>query len=122
MREPRAASRTSTPPSRLVKVARTGDQIEAELVQGLLRAEGVPSLVIRAPGFDNPEFLSAGPRDVLVARSQTSVARDVLLQHDVASPAPLADRGDRPSRIVGGVLLAAALVGLMVCVAVDVLP
>jgi hypothetical protein len=62
----------------LVRVAWARHQAEAELIQGLLLEEGVPSVVRRAPGFDVPDFLAAGPRDVLVAESGLDVARDVL--------------------------------------------
>jgi hypothetical protein len=46
----------------LVKVAHANDEAEAELLQGLLRTADVGSVVRRAPGFDVPEFLAAGPR------------------------------------------------------------
>jgi hypothetical protein len=64
----------------LVVVARAENQSEAEFIEGLLLAEGVPSLVRRAPGFDVPDFLAAGPREVLVDASVEHLARDVLLQ------------------------------------------
>ena len=64
----------------LVVVARAQNQAEAEFIQELLRAEGVPSTLRRAPGFDVPDFLAAGPRDVLVPPSAEATARDVLLQ------------------------------------------
>jgi hypothetical protein len=66
--------------SDLVAVARAANQSEAEFIQGLLRSEGVPSLLRRAPGFDVPDFLAAGPRDVLVPVPAEDAARDVLLQ------------------------------------------
>jgi hypothetical protein len=50
----------------LVKVAHTSEQSEAEFLRNLLRDADVRSVVLRAPGFDVPEFLSGGPRDVLV--------------------------------------------------------
>jgi hypothetical protein len=62
----------------LVKVAYAQNQIEAEFLQGLLRDADVGSVVRRAPGFDVPEFLAAGPRDVLVAASDVHIATDVL--------------------------------------------
>ena len=64
----------------LVVVARAENQAEAEFLQGLLRAEGVPSVLRRTGGFDVPDFLAAGPRDVLVPPSAEQAARDVLLQ------------------------------------------
>ncbi len=66
----------------LVKVAGAQNQAEAEFVQGLLLAEGVPSILRRSPGFDVPDFLAAGPRDVLVPAWAEPTARDVLLQTD----------------------------------------
>jgi hypothetical protein len=64
----------------LVKVARAGNQAEAELIQGILLEEGIPSMLKRSMGFDVPDFVAAGPRDVLVPRSGEAAARDALLQ------------------------------------------
>jgi len=61
-----------------VRVATAQNQPEAEMVQGLLLEAGVPSLVRRSGGFDVPDFLAAGPRDVLVPRGGEEAARDVL--------------------------------------------
>ena len=106
----------------LVKVAYASDEPEAELLQGLLRTAGVGSVLRRAPGFDVPEFLAAGPRDVLVAAPDVPVARDVLREVDPGEPeAPSRPGVDRPSRVLAGVLIAAALVALVVCLAADVL-
>ena len=62
----------------LVRVASARHQAEAELISGLLLEEGVASVVRRTGGFDVPDFLAAGPRDILVASSGADVARDVL--------------------------------------------
>jgi hypothetical protein len=62
----------------LVRVAAVHNQPEAELLQGLLLEEGIPSLVRRSGGFDVPDFLAAGPRDVLVPQSGELAARDLL--------------------------------------------
>lgn len=62
----------------LVRVARGRNQAEAEMLQGLLREEGVPSLLRRAPGFDVPDFLAAGPRDVFVPQAACGIAAQVL--------------------------------------------
>ena len=67
-------------PGALVKVASAGNQAEAELIQGLLREEGVPSMVRRSAGFDVPDFLAAGPRDVLVPEAAADVARQILTE------------------------------------------
>jgi len=63
----------------LVRVARAQHQAEAELIQGLLLEEGIPSMTKRSGGFDVPDFLAAGPRDVLVPSSGAEAARDALM-------------------------------------------
>ena len=80
----------------LVRVAGGRNQAEAELIQGLLLEEGVPSVLRRTAGFDVPDFLAAGPRDVMVPEAGVEAAREVLLQTDLA-PAPGESR--RPSAV-----------------------
>jgi Putative prokaryotic signal transducing protein len=62
----------------VVKVATANNQAEAEFIQALLREEGVPSMVRRSAGFDVPDFLAAGPRDVLVPETAADLARQIL--------------------------------------------
>jgi Putative prokaryotic signal transducing protein len=62
----------------LVRVAWARNQAEAELIQGLLLEEGVPSIVQRAAGFDVPDYLAAGPRDILVEADREVAARHIL--------------------------------------------
>lgn len=62
----------------LVPVACARHQAEAEMIQGLLLEEGIPSLVRRSGGFDVPDFLAAGPRDIVVAASAEEMAREIL--------------------------------------------
>jgi hypothetical protein len=96
--------------------------MEAEFVQGLLGEADVGSVVRRAPGFDVPEFLAAGPRHVLVAALDVPVAHDVLRQVDPGPPGPPSPSGaDRPSRVLAGLLIGVAFVTLVVCLATDVL-
>lgn len=71
----------------LVRVAGAGNQTEADFIQGLLLEEGIPSLQRRARGFDVPDFLAAGPRELLVPASGASAAREVLLQSELLGPA-----------------------------------
>jgi hypothetical protein len=68
----------------LVRVAGGRHQAEAELIQGLLLEWGVPSILRRSAGFDVPDFLAAGPRDVLVPAAGAETAHEVLLQADMA--------------------------------------
>jgi hypothetical protein len=95
----------------LVRVAGARNQAEAEFIQGLLLEEGVPSMLRRSAGFDVPDFLAAGPRDVLVPESGRSVAREVLLQAELISSEP-------PGALVSPVRL---LAGLLVALAVGAL-
>ena len=81
-----------------MRVATAQNQPEAELLQGLLLEAGVPSLVRRSGGFDVPDFLAAGPRDMLVPAGGEDAARDVLGTR-AAPPAPAPRRaraGRRP--------------------------
>jgi hypothetical protein len=89
----------------LVRVAGGRNQAEAELIQGLLLEEGVPSVVRRSAGFDVPDFLAAGPRDVLVPLAAAEAARDVLLEAELTRPA------EGVSRPNAAKLLAATLLG-----------
>ena len=68
----------------LVRVAGGRNQAEAELIQGMLLEEGVPSILRRSAGFDVPDFLAAGPRDVLVPQAGAAVAKEVLLEAEMA--------------------------------------
>jgi hypothetical protein len=61
-------------------------QAEAELIEGLLLEQGVPSVAKRTLGFDVPDFLASGPRDIFVPASGADVARDVLATAGTATP------------------------------------
>ena len=63
---------------KLVKVAFAPSLVEAEMIQGLLSEHGIPSLLKRGPGFDVPEFMPVGPRQVFVAEEAATRAREVL--------------------------------------------
>jgi hypothetical protein len=63
---------------KLIKVAFARNQVEAEMIQGLLSEAGMPSVLKRARGFDAPEFMAAGPHDVLVDSSHAQKAKTVL--------------------------------------------
>jgi hypothetical protein len=61
-----------------VKVAWAAQQAEAELIADILRQEGIPSLIKRNKGFDVPDFLAAGARDIFVPASAADRAREIL--------------------------------------------
>jgi hypothetical protein len=96
----------------LVRVAFARNQAEGEFIQGLLLEEGVPSLLRRSAGFDVPDFLAAGPRDVLVPASGAEVARQVLLEAELLTPSPARPQISAPRLLAG--LLGALGAGLVV--------
>jgi hypothetical protein len=98
----------------LVRVAGARHQAEAEFIQGLLLEEGVPSMLRRTRGFDVPDMLAAGPRDVMVPQTGYDAAREVLLQAEVLEAEPTSAGTDRPGRILAGLVAGIAVVGLIV--------
>jgi pimeloyl-ACP methyl ester carboxylesterase len=105
----------------LVRVTGARHQAEAEFIQGLLLEEGIPSLLRRTRGFDVPDMLAAGPRDVMVPRTGLDAAREVLLQAELISDAPAQPAIDRPIRILAGLLAAIAVVALILWVGTQVI-
>jgi hypothetical protein len=109
----------------LQRVAVGRQQPEAEFIQMLLLEEGVPSTLRRTAGFDVPDMLAAGPRDVLVPESGVGVARQVLQEADIlpseASSAP-ALTGERQSaaRLLLGILVGATALGILTTIVVIV--
>jgi hypothetical protein len=73
----------------LVKIAFGQTLAEAELIQGLLTEAGIPSVLQRSGGFDVPEFLASGPRDVKVVSDLAAKARSVLAE-------TMVEEGDDP--------------------------
>ena len=60
------------------RVAVVRNLAEGELVQGILLEEGIPSILRRSGGFDVPDMIAAGPRDVMVPESGVDAARALL--------------------------------------------
>jgi len=77
-----------------VKVAWASNQSEAEMIEGILNAEGIPCLIKRQPGFDVPDFLAAGPRHILVPALAEEKARKILADLEAGADATLP--GDEP--------------------------
>ena len=102
----------------LVRVIGASNQAEAEMIQGMLLEEGVPSMVQRARGSDVPDFLAAGRRDILVPASGALTAREVLLQADLLSDQTPATS---PRRLLLGLLVAVVLVGIVVWLGAELL-
>jgi hypothetical protein len=107
----------------LVRVARAAHQAEAELIQGVLLEEGIPSMTKRSGGFDVPDLLAAGPRDVLVPASGAAAAREALLQEALPvvgvrpAGATGAGTGRRPGGVDRAVVAVLALVAIVAVLA-----
>jgi hypothetical protein len=102
----------------LVRAAWAANQAEAEMVQGMLREMGIPSVARRSGGFDVPDFLAAGPRDILVSAGRYADAQEAL--HGAEPPGPVPSHGPVPAahpwRVFAGVLVAFALAAAAVVV------
>ena len=96
-----------------MRVAGARNQAEAEFIQGMLLEEGVPSLLRRSAGFDVPDFLAAGPRDILVPQSGLATAREILLQAELITPERAEPTG-RAAQLLAGLLVALAVGALVV--------
>ncbi len=102
----------------LVKVAGGRNLAEAELVQGILLDQGIPSVQRRTRGFDVPDFLAAGPRDILVPEAAAQDALALLTDADLGPqlPQPGSEAG-RAARLAVGMgialIVAAGIVYLL---------
>jgi hypothetical protein len=98
----------------LVKVALGQNLSEAELIQGILLEEGIPSVQRRTRGFDVPDFLAAGPRDILVPATAYDDARELLAGTAAPPAAEPGTGGEQPLRLLLGMLIALAVAALLV--------
>ena len=100
----------------LVRVTGARNMADGELIQSILLEHGIPSMLRRARGFDVPDFLAAGPRDVLVPESGYETAREVLAGTDMLTaevpPGSMPGIGS-PARLALG-LIAAVGVGAVI--------
>ena len=95
---------------RQVRVASAQNLAEAEMIQGMLLEEGIPSFQRRSRGFDVPDFLAAGPRDILVPEAGAEAAQEVLAQTPIGDEVTT---GEPRSAETRPLLLLAAIVGGM---------
>jgi len=80
-----------------VKVAWAPNQAEAEMIENILNADGIPCMLQRQRGFDVPDFLAAGPRYVLVPAAAEEKARQILADLELEGEA-LSDEEKGPVR------------------------
>jgi hypothetical protein len=115
---------------KLIKVGFARNQAEAEMLQALLQESGIPSILKRSGGFDAPEFLAAGPRDIWVNKEHALEARRILEEtmtetegeerEELEGEARLRATGGEPMTpqrlalwVIGGVVVAIALIWIV---------
>ena len=101
----------------LVRVTGARNMADGELIQSILLDHGVPSMLRRARGFDVPDFLAAGPRDVMVPQSGYETAREVLAGSDMLTdeaPADSLPGIGSPTRLALGLAAAVGAAALVV--------
>src|SRR5438034_11832957 len=86
----------------LVKVGWGRNLAEAQLIQGILLEEGIPSVERRSRGFDVPDFLAGGPRDILVPQAAHEAARALVAESggDLADEPPPSKVAEPPLRFL----------------------
>lgn len=100
-----------------IKVGFARNLAEAQMIQGILLEEGIPSFERRTRGFDVPDFLAGGPRDVLVPESGYEAARELLAGSALltAEPPPEGLPGvGSPARLALGLIAAVGVAALIV--------
>jgi hypothetical protein len=115
---------------KLIKVGFARNQAEAEMLQALLQESAIPSILKRSGGFDAPEFLAAGPRDIWVNKEHALEARRILEEtmtetegeerEELDGEARLRATGGEPMTpqrlalwVIGGVVVAIVLIWIV---------
>lgn len=62
----------------LKKLTTVDNLFLAEVIKDFLEKEGIPVVIKRTKGFDNPYFGSTGPRDLFVEEDKFEVAKELL--------------------------------------------
>lgn len=70
-------SRSEKPPEP-VEVAFAANQTEADLIQGILREEGIPSMTRKPEGSFLTDLFAIGPRHVVVPAAAEEKAKKIL--------------------------------------------
>jgi len=101
----------------LVRVTGARNMADGEMIQSILLDHGIPSMLRRARGFDVPDFLAGGPRDVMVPESGYETAREVLAGSDMlsseAEPGSMPGVGS-PARLALGLIAAVGVAAVIV--------
>jgi hypothetical protein len=95
-------------------VTTAGHQVEAEVIQGMLREEGIESMVRRARTFDLPQFGGGGPHEVLVGESDYERAYQLVHDRELEPRPPGSRSGPEPGNLLAVLLIGLGLIALAV--------
>jgi pimeloyl-ACP methyl ester carboxylesterase len=101
----------------LMRVTGARSLADGEMIQSILLDNGIPSMLRRARGFDVPDFLAAGPRDVLVPESGYEAARELLAGSELLTIETPPDRLPgigSPARLAVGLIAAVGIAAVIV--------
>ena len=68
-------------PGDLTRLTSASSGPEAEMIKVLLEQEGIRVLIQRPAGFDVPDFLSGGPRELFVRPEDHARAAELVESH-----------------------------------------
>lgn len=84
----RPSGPAAPPAPEWVRVAIARNQPEAEMIQGMLDDAGIPAYVRRMAGFDVPDYLAGGPRDIMVPADRALEAHAAIDPLEPGADAP----------------------------------
>lgn len=90
------------------------NQAEAEMLEDMLRSEGIPCMIRRLGRADVPDFLAAGRREVLVPERALEAARDLLRIEAPLDQGALTSPTSLAYALIAGVAFVVLCVGLIV--------
>jgi hypothetical protein len=96
----------------LRRVVVATNQAEADMLEDMLRSEGIPCVVRRAGRADLPDFGASGQREILVPEGGLAAARDLLL----IKPLEFTESSTSPLSLFAAAVCGIALVALVVVV------
>ena len=65
-----------------VEVAFASNQTEADMIQGILKDEGIPSLTRKPNGSFLTDLFAMGPRNIVVPASAEEKAKQILADYE----------------------------------------
>lgn len=90
------------------------NQAEAEMLEDMLRSEGIPCMIRRFGRAELPEFFATGRREILVPERALDAARELLRIEAPLAQAPMTSPGTLALSLLAGIAFVVLCVGLIV--------